>query len=464
MKLRQIANLGSIALISFGLSGCGGTNPAKELANNINITVGAQTTVSGGEATLINAITTSSPSTIASMSWGYQKIGTGPDLTMTNADCAQKSVTSSGSTISPTSSWGCSVGILAPTNILGPTDYKLIVTSKDIKGNTSFSSTNLTVKPNSQPAPTVVLVGEISVRSGDINRLACNAEGGTTTTVGQYSYQWVVINDGGLKNANLVYQFNNSTNIMKAPIVSTRTIIELACRATDEALKTGSGNIVVTIDPAIAAKIVPSVLDALAVDAGESLKVDATKTSWVDSTGVIVLDKAIYFNWKQKSGTTSQILNVATSTPTIIFPSASTTTATAQETIVFTLSVSDQPFVNGISPGVVSFYDAVFFVNYSNPISITISQNASVKGGTSGTAAITAVGKSGASLYYGWTQISGPAVTIGGANTPNIAFIAPANAGPSSIAMLFRVAVGYAPITVTNPGTATSDVLVAVTP
>lgn len=464
MKLRHISSLGSIALISFGLSGCGGTNPAKELANNMNISVGAQTTVSGGEATLINAIATSSPSTIASMSWGYQKVGNGPDLTLTNADCTQKSVTSSGSTISPSSSWGCSVGIIAPTNILVPTDYKLTVTSKDIKGNTSFSSTNLTVKPNSQPAPNVVLVGETSVRSGDINQLACNADSGTTTTVGQYSYQWVVINDGGLKNSIIFYQFNKSTNLLRAPIVTTRTTIELGCRATDESLKTGSGSIVVTIDPAIAAKIVPSVVDALSVDAGATIKVDASKTTWVDSTGAVVLDKAIYFNWKQKSGTSSQILNTASSTPTITFPFVSTTGVSAQETLVFTLSVSDQPFVNGISLGVVSTYDAAYFVNYSNPISITISQNAAVKGGTSGTVAISAAGKSGASLYYGWTQISGPAVTIGGGNTPTIAFIAPANAGPNSIAMLFRVAVGYSPITVTSPGTATADVLVAVTP
>ena len=98
------------------------------------------------------------------------------------------------------------------------------------------------------------------------------------------------------------------------------------------------------------------------------------------------------------------------------------------------------------------------------PITITGGASASFKAGSLGLASINATGQSGYSLYYSWTQVSGPQVTIGGANRNAISFVAPSVTGTESVPLLFRVGVSYAPITAGNTNVVLTDVLVAVTP
>ena len=66
-------------------------------------------------------------------------------------------------------------------------------------------------------------------------------------------------------------------------------------------------------------------------------------------------------------------------------------------------------------------------------------------------------------VYYAWTQISGsPLVTLVGANSAKAGFIAPTVSATTT--MMFRASASYQPVTVSNPGDASADLIVQIQP
>jgi hypothetical protein len=66
-------------------------------------------------------------------------------------------------------------------------------------------------------------------------------------------------------------------------------------------------------------------------------------------------------------------------------------------------------------------------------------------------------------LFYQWSQVSGPAVSIGGARTASAGFVLPESI-PTGSVLVFRVKAGFAPISSTYDGEAAADVVVQVVP
>lgn len=80
----------------------------------------------------------------------------------------------------------------------------------------------------------------------------------------------------------------------------------------------------------------------------------------------------------------------------------------------------------------------------------------------SGKTATLAVSGGTNQMFYQWTIVSGPVVPLGGDTTATVGFVAPTVAAATTIKL--RAAIGYAPITVSNPGTYFVEGVVTVTP
>lgn len=455
------------ALISLAVLsevGCGGTDPNKEVGNHMNMSISATSETVAGNFISVNATVTSSPSAIKNMSWTAQKTGNSPDVTLLNSDCKIKSVSTSGSTLDPVSTWSCAVDILSPVTVSANSDYRLVVNATDAKGNISSGQSILTVKPNGTPPPTVAIVGQSTIKSGEYVSYSCQASGGTTIVKDKYAYQWVVTQRNEVGNFSISSPKDPFTGQFVAPVVSQPQNVTIGCRVTDDSQKTSIAYQNITINPVTESRIVPNVLDGLTFAAGQPYKFDSTRTTWIDSVGTPLTSKEIFYFWAQKSGPTVTIANPTSASPSVLFPANISTNPESKQTYVFTLSVSDKPFENGVATSTVQAVDAVFYVSTLPPISINVGASSTFKTGTLGSASITAIGQAGYPLYYSWTQVSGPAVTIGGANRNAITFLAPPISGTDAVPLLFRVAVSYAPITAGNTNVTMTDVLVAVTP
>ncbi len=114
-------------------------------------------------------------------------------------------------------------------------------------------------------------------------------------------------------------------------------------------------------------------------------------------------------------------------------------------------------------------YSSVATVNLTvNPLgnlALTLSPPAqSIQPGAVGTvsASVTTLGAY-TNLFYQWSQLSGPTVALGGANTKSVSFVAPSNLTCQGFVRL-KVAVGYQAITTENPGVTSAEAIIGITP
>lgn len=463
MRTTILSNVLSLTIVSV-LAACGGTNPAKDPANHMNVTLVNSTESIAGDFVTIEATVSSSPAAVTSMNWTIQKTANSPDAALLNADCKVKSVSSSGSTLSPTSTWKCAVNILTPINVTEKSAYKLVMTAVDAKGNSSFSQNTVTVSPNPTPAPTVSITGQNAIRSGDFVNYLCQAVGGTTAARDKYTYQWVIQTRDGLDSLSISTPRDSSNGQFVAPAVSSPKTVVIGCRATDDSLKTGIATQTIIISPAPEPRLIPQVVDGTVIVAGQTYRLDGSRTSWFDHLGNPIVNKEIYFNWTQKTGSVVSITNPTSSAPSILLPVNPNSSLTNKESYVFTMSVSDKPFINGVSTGNVQSLDAVYYVSTLTPITLSVTASSAAQSGTIAQAGVTAIGQSGYPLFYSWTQVSGPTVTIGGNNTSMISFLAPPLTNKDPVPLVFRVMVSYVSLSTGMLGVSSTDVVVAVVP
>lgn len=451
-------------LVAAGLvTACGGTDPTKETANHISITGSENTTLLAGESISLTAKAYSSPAPITKMSWTYSKSSGGTDFVLSNADCANKSINNNASTLDPSSTWECSLPITAPVGLVADAQYKFTVAVTDNKNNTSSRDLNVTVKPNNTPPPSVSIVSVDTMDSGKTITLKCSASGGVSKS-GKYTYQWVNnAVDEGFK-LNFTSQIADEATFT-APSVLKLTNASLSCRATDDNSKTGVSTKIIKVNPMTNATIIPRVADGFTIPSGATIKLYGEGSLWESgSTGVLSPQPPIYYLWSQISGPKTQLFDINSSTPTVSFPSITSNNGIKKETYIFTMSVSDKPFIGGISSGNTQTINAYYIVNYLDPITAVSPTPLSFVGNTAASATINAVGAAGQKIYYSWTQISGPQVTLAGWNTSTASFLAPSVVGTQNIAIILRVAMDYSPITPDNSNATFVDLLVTITP
>jgi len=454
-----------LASASIITTGCGGTNPSLDTSNKISTTIGANTVLLAGETGVVTAQSFSSPIPLKEMKWSYVKLNNGPDLTLTNADCAQKSVNANSSALDPSTSWSCPIQITPPAFVTTEANYRFTVNTTDTKNNASSAEVTVTIKPTNSPTPTVNIISVDTVESGTRISFKCDAKNGVVQKTGGYSYQWLS-DESAFSTTKLVALQNTPEEVYTtAPFVTKDTDFNVICRATDDFMKTGTVTKAIRITPPTN-PIINAVVNNNGTSylAGSNASLDGSASNWQSSSGAINPQAKLYYYWEQKQGTKVELLNSSAAVASVAFPTKTATGSSKRETYVFTLNVSDKPFVNGVSPGTVSKTDGVYFVLYTALISATVTPSQPVKSGTIGTATISALGASGQTIYYSWTQISGTTVSLASWNTSTVSFVAPTNNSPAPLVLMFRVAMDYSPITATNPGSYFVDVLVSVTP
>ncbi|MDE2427578.1 MAG: hypothetical protein KGM99_02560 [Burkholderiales bacterium] len=462
--MSQSMKLALMMFFSLALAACGGgsgggsgTGTSGSTAN-MSISVPAPLTVSNGNALTFTGQVSSAAGSITNMYWKLEALTLGANWVsaLGNADCKNTVKNAAGTDAT------CVLQLTPPSLLTGDYTYKLTLYASDAKGNNVNASTTLVVLKEASTTynPVAKAGNDITVTSGDKVTMTCSGSGGTPATTGApYAYQWVASDAAGL-TINLV-SADTATATFVAPVVTASTALKFQCRVTDDKQKIGTALQNVTINPIIKPTVVPISYSGGVVAAGSTITLDGSKTVQYDANGKLIEGGVIYYYWTQKSGPSVQIFNPSSSVASTALPKFVDT----RTNFVFTLNASTSP----ISPGGVSIdpikqLDVVFYVDPLPPISlISYTPTQVALSSTAVTLKVDAPSNTGSNtVYYSWTQVSGPPVILAGATTGSAGFITPVVT--SDTLMVFRVSGSYQPITVANPGTAAIDVYVLVQP
>lgn len=415
-------------------------------------------TVLSGNSIVVPGTMTTSTTLLKSLKWSVSpQSSNAPALVLSNDSCGV--VIKNDQVFTPVpgsvgtgktgeSTWKCDLGIVAPKGVTAEATYKLLLSGTDDKGSTTTSETVLKVQPNpnapTTPTGTTVSAGkDFSVLVGQNAPLFCDGPTGST-------YQWVITDNGGVAFA--LSSDNSQTSSFTAPIVTTPTKVTLTCRATnaENAVQTSSVN--VTINPVAAqtttlnAQIPASVTGV----PGTSIQIPST-TAWYDMSGKVTDGPVITYNWTLGTVPTGvSLLSNGTST-TQLYVTPGSINKPTYVPVNLTATSNGQSSTASVS----------VLVDPNGALNPEIDVQA--QSVTSGAVVNVEVKTTGnANLYYQWTQVSGVPVILGGASTKTVGFVAPTVTSPSTVVL--RVAIGYTPITTTNPGTYFVDAVVQVNP
>lgn len=453
MKLALPALAVSI-LAACGGSGGGGLSDVD--ANPVTVTVtGVSSAIAPGTTLVVSGAASSKPKLMKTMAWTLTPLTSGaPTMAATNADCATG--TRGGHTTNGISQsiWSCDVAVTAPSVSFSST-YRLTFTGTDEAGNASSSFRDVIVTagnaggPVSTP-PIATTTANVSVAAGDDVGLNCFASGGTPDSNGAYSYQWVVrSNPSGM--ALSLQAAENGGLSFKAPSVHSTASVTLQCRVTDANLQTSTSDTIVTVSPSGTANAIANAGIMQSVASNTSVQLDASASA-ADGNPVL------YYKWTQVEGPVVALSDDAAVKPTFVSPVVAATTRLTFQVAVMQTSPANPATAAPSELATVSVY-----VLPQEPLTLVMSTAQVVATGTAVNLTVNAT-PAGGTLYYAWTQVSGPAVTIGGANTATASFISPAVVG-TPVDSVFSVSVSRKPLAQSLPAEiATGDVVIRTTP
>lgn len=447
------------AFFTLGLTACGGGGAGNNLPDAVASAVTTTTkiadaTIKAGTSTLISGQAVSQPNAMASMNWTVTKVGgNGADLTLSNGDCSASTRNSNSANGITRSTWSCDAVLTAPAAVSTDATYRVTFAGKDEKGNSSTAYSDLTVQAAStNPSgslPVANTQSALTLTSGSDASVACTGSGGTLNAGNNYVYSWVVKSNPGALPISL--NANGSTASFKAPAVGATSTVTLQCRVTDDGLKTGVADSVITITPQASQSSVAVAGATQTAAPGATVSLDASAST---APGGAKLNYA----WQQIEGPTVSLSDAAAVRPTFIAPTVTTTTR-----LTFQLVASTSSPANPATAAPSEKTTQVVYVSAAQPLTLAITGATVVKSNISVVLSVVATPANGP-LYYGWTQVSGPTVTLGGANTASTSFISPAVSG-SSVDMLFAVKVSRVPLDRAQPADIYStDVAVRTTP
>lgn len=314
---------------------------------------------------------------------------------------------------------------VAPT-IKAATPIMLQCEVTDAKSVSAASTMTVTVAPNGNLTALSADAGlPFSTSPGKTEQLQCSAAGG----VSPYSYQWKVTSNSGF-NVPLG-SYNSASTSFTAPPVVASSVVSFQCVATDSSGTSASSTVSATVSSSSSGNLVANAGNGLNVNPGQTVALDGTASGWFDNSGNKTTGTSIVYSW---STTYAGVVinNPASASTTFVAPTSITTATTIPFTLTTTAGAST------------STATVNFLVDPFAPFSLSITPPA--QAALLGTAAtITANGNTSngkPTLYYQWTQISGPVTAVlGGQSTSSLGFV-PSVAGT----YVFRVAVGYQPI------------------
>lgn len=334
----------------------------------------------------------------------------------------------------------------ADTSFKSPTAGGILgftCTATDAVGATFDSRVDATI--SAVPSDLVSFAGNsFTTAAGVSNPLHCSATGGTAP----YSYEWAIADNAGF-NVNLASYASQDTSFTTP---AGEGALGFVCRATDANgnIATSRVNATVSLAAPGGTSFVANIAKIQPAQPGSTITLDGSATGWFDAQGKPTTGTPTTYRW-------------TTTDPNVVIsnPGNATTTVSIQgdnsapRVVTFTLAASS---------GTQSSSETVnMLVDPYGPFSLTFAMPATVaEVATAFTIEAKATSASLPKLYYQWTQVSGPAVLLGGATTAVIGFIP--KASDVGAQLLFHVAVGYEPITAAYKGIYFGDAVVAVVP
>jgi len=408
------------------------------------------TSISQGQSFQVNGTSTSTPLLMASLGWSMTKMTSGsPDLTISNNNCVIASKSNKSDPAGNTSIWSCAAVVSTSTVLAADATYRITLSGTDTGGNTGYDYRDVKIIATPTPslaAPTASTPATLTKFSGDDATVNCVATGGTVGPSSAYRFSWqTVSNPSGITISTI--SPTPSALSFKVPVVYVPTNVTFECRVTDDNLKTGTSDTVLTINPMLFGSTV------VVADAGGSQSAIQGAVVTLDgsrSTG----SNPLYYTWSQTSGP-AVTLDASTS----VKPSFMAPTVTQSTTLTFEL-VAQAAAGMAYSATPSEIDTAVVYVNPYPALMLTMPSAVVVNYGAAAALSVS-VNPADTGLYYEWTQISGTNVVLGGANTKTASFIAPSTTG----ALMFFLKVSRKPIALASPGEIySSDVIVSITP
>lgn len=457
------AMLISIALAAAALAGCGGGGANDKIVQNygqVQADVkGGDATVNAGNSVQLLGFANTSSTKMSTMSWSVTAPAGKPVAVTSNADCASAvkatTVPDGSDPQNPStgaSQWSCALSLTAPADATSDVAYNVNFVATDERGTVQTVNKTVQFLVSAIPHDSSLSVKagpDFDVISGAAAVLHCDATGG----IAPYSYQWVVAANGRLPLA--LSTFSGTDTDFTAPATASDTPVAFTCRATDAfgVVGTSTVNAVIKPSPQTGGNAAPTLVAALqntnTVAPGELVSLDATGTGWYGGDGLRVDGPKLTYAW---SSTDADILfsDVNALAPTFVVP----TTVANVRRIPITLTVTGN--------GQTSVAKTYYTVDPYGPLTLSVTP-AAASGAPAAYSFSAVVNYSGQArqVYYQWTQVSGPVMNepIGGATT-NTMGVAPTAVGK----YVFRVAVGYEPISGTAPGVYLADVVLNITP
>jgi hypothetical protein len=448
-KRSLVARLGGLSILASAamLSACGGGG-------------GSSTAGATSEVVLLAGTSASVPGTMATesrllktMAWTVSPQNPAANnLVVSNDTCTQTAKTDqkytpplgTSSTRTGASTWTCNIGVISPDASRVATDqlYNLVLTGTDDSGNSQSSTTILRVKPNASPPInyTAAAGGDFSAVSGDTVPLSCAGDAAN-------KYQWAIVDNAGLA-VSITNQSAQSSQFT-APLVTVNTILKAQCRISYSNGAVDVSRVSVTIKPPPAKKVIVSVANGGAVKPGGTINLSGVANLYDPVTKANQSGVFTYAWTAPQAPAGTQFLTPNGAKTDVVVPNTVTTASSFAATLTVTETVT----------GFVSSDTVTVLVDPTSALNPTITPAAQAKKG--GEVATVTVNAGTSGVFYKWTVISGTNVPLGGDTTNQVSFVAPSAVTDT---IVLRVAIGYTPITVANPGLYFVDAVVSVTP
>ena len=458
MCVSHSMKLGLVAVMVASLSACGGGSSGLPDATTSPVVAKVDQgtlNISAGTSFVVKGTATSQPYAMQSMTWSVTKLTAGAaDLTLSNADCANG--TRSGNTVNNIThnDWACDAVVTAPASLDADSTYRLTFTGTDAQGNSATDYKDVVIYAGAggptATAPVATTPASVAVTAGDDVGLNCFGSGGTLASNSNYVYTWVVKSNPSGLALTLTAPGDGSLSF-KAPAVRTSSNVTLQCRILDDKLALGTSDTVVTVSPSGAAAAIANAGSTQTVGQGSTVELDASASTSPDGA-------TLHYLWQQTEGPTVALSDATAVMPTFVAPSVTETTRLTFEVTTTVASPVNPATAAPSEKATVSIY-----VTPLQPLVLSISAASVVKTGTPVSLQVSAT-PTGGTLYYAWSQVSGPSVTVGGANTATASFVSPDVSG-SYVDSVFMVSVSRKPLNIASPGDIyTADVVVRTTP
>lgn len=427
--------------------GGGGSNPLPDaITSPVTTTANVTTaTASAGLSFIASGRAESQPNALSSMGWTATALtGGAPDIQIANADCSNSTRNNRSINGISQSTWTCDAVVTIPAGLSLDANYRLSFQATDAKGNASNANVNVAATkappkpdtPTSPSSPPVVTASStVDVAGGALVNVNCFATGGSPGPGNTYQYNWVVKdNPSGLA---IGLTTNGSVGEFRAPVVSSPAYVILQCRGTDVAGLTSTADTRVNIAAGSSSTAVAEAGPTQSVGPGALVNLNGS-ASKAPNNG------QLYYLWTQTEGPLVSLSNNNTATPSFLAPAVSTPTRLTFKLNATTVQISSPTQAAAAETDFVSIYVLPY-----TPLTLTVTASSVVSSNTAVAMSVQATPSDG-TLYYSWTQVSGPSVTLGGATTSRASFNSPALSG-SSADLLFQVSVSRKPIATAAP-------------